>query len=1347
MSQRVICIPSKQKPATLTAPLCGHGLQYNQASVRCIQARNLSIRRMPLLALLLCCFSFTAFAASSTTAIRRNAHVVVDAGGSQSSSPFNVALTNVAAGDLIVCEATIESGPQITSISDTSNGVYTQAVAMHTNTTLKQQSGIFFVPNATAGSHTISMAWTGGPQPWVAMACQSWTGVAITAPLDVNMTQQQDGASKTNASSGSVKTPAVAGELVIGNMISGAQIPTAGASYALTDVAASTYMWPEFLVESAATATNAPYINGTDNWTSQMAAFKPLVVAVAAPVISSATSASGTAGNSFSYQITATNTPTSYGASGLPAGLTLNSTTGLISGTPTAAGTSTVALSATNSGGTGTANLSLSIAAPAPVLSSFACTIASITGAGTDACTITLSSAALSGGFTASLSSNNSAVTVPASVSVPAGATSASFSASIASVSTAQSVTLSAAAGTVAKNFALQLNAAVPTLNVSTTSAVFGNIAVNSSSSQSITVSSTGTAAVTVNSATLTGTGFSVSGATFPLTLNPNQSATLTVTFNPISAGAVSGSLTIASNSSTNGTSIIALSGAGTPVLTGLSCSNASLTGTGTDACTVSLNTAAASGGFVVNLTSSGSAVSVPASVTVPTGATNAGFSATVNSVNAALAITLSANAGGVYANFPLQLNVATPTLTVDSSSINFGSVAVNASATQLLTLSSTGAAALTVNSATVSGAGFSVSGGTFPLTLNPGQAATLTIQFNPAAAGAASGSLTIASNSSTNGTSVIALSGTGAPVLTGLSCSRSSVTGAGTDTCTVSLNAAPASGGFAVNLASTSSAVTVPASVTVAAGASSASFTATVASVTIAQAVTLSASAGTTSQTFALQLNPVTASITRNAHVVVDAGGVLSSSPFNVTLSNVAAGDLIVCETTIEAGPQVSSVSDTSNGTYTQAIAMHTNTALQQQTGIFFVPNAVAGNHTISMTWTGGPQPWVAMACQSWTGAALTAPLDASMTQQLDGSSAINATSGTAKTPAAAGELVIGAMISGAQIQAAGQNYSLTDLASSTYMWPEYSVESATTATNTPYVNSADNWTNQMVAFRPLGSAVPAPVITSSTAASGTVGSSFSYQITATNTPSSYGVTGLPAGLSLNSASGLISGTVTAAGTSTITLSATNTGGSGTANLTLVITASTSTLSINATSIPFGTVNLNSPATQSVTLSSTGSAPVTISSAMVSGTGFSLSGASFPLTLNPNQTTALNVQFNPTTAGAASGQLIISSNSSVSPMATIGLSGTGTSTESYSVSVTWNAPSSASDPIAAYNIYRSPDGGSTYQLVGSVNSTQLAYMDSSNFQTGATYNYIVESVDASGNESVPSNVATIAIP
>jgi len=86
-----------------------------------------------------------------------------------------------------------------------------------------------------------------------------------------------------------------------------------------------------------------------------------IIVAPPPPAITSAPSVAGTMGSVFSYQIAASNGPTSYGATNLPVGLSINSGTGLITGTPTATGTSTSTLSAMNSGGTGNATLTIVI--------------------------------------------------------------------------------------------------------------------------------------------------------------------------------------------------------------------------------------------------------------------------------------------------------------------------------------------------------------------------------------------------------------------------------------------------------------------------------------------------------------------------------------------------------------------------------------------------------------------------------------------------------------------------------------------------------------------------------------------------------------------------------------------------------------------------------------------------------------------------------------------------------------------------------------------------------------------------------------------------------------------------
>lgn len=137
-----------------------------------------------------------------------------------------------------------------------------------------------------------------------------------------------------------------------------------------------------------------------------------------------------------------------------------------------------------------------------------------------------------------------------------------------------------------------------------------------------------------------------------------------------------------------------------------------------------------------------------------------------------------------------------------------------------------------------------------------------------------------------------------------------------------------------------------------------------------------------------------------------------------------------------------------------------------------------------------------------------------------------------------------------------------------------------------------------------------------------------------------------------------------TSAGHATGTLSIdSNAFGLATSSVKLTGTCveTTPQLSLNTETLAFGSIDDGSSELMSLVLTSSGTAPLTVSSLSVSGSGFSIPSNPVPITLPVGQSLTLQVQFAPQTAIAATGVLTIGSDSGGGTSSTVTLSGSGT--------------------------------------------------------------------------------------
>jgi len=306
---------------------------------------------------------------------------------------------------------------------------------------------------------------------------------------------------------------------------------------------------------------------------------------------------------------------------------------------------------------------------------------------------------------------------------------------------------------------------------VQPSSVSFGKVQVGNNQSQPMKMTNSGGASVTVTKATVTGTGFSVTGLSLPFDLPAGQSQPFTITFAPQSAAASSGNLAIINN------------GATSPV-------DVPLSGNGQTDGALSANPSSLDFGSVQvggnqqlseTLTNSGgSSITVTQANVTGTGFSISGLNLPLNLAagqNQSFTVTFAPQSAGSSSgnialtssganptvNVPLSGNGLTPgALTPSPSSVSFGSVQVGNKQSVYETLTnSSGSSSVTISQASITGTGFSMSGLTPPVVLTPGQHYTFSVTFAPPSAGNDSGSISVTSDAS-DPDLTIPLTGTG---------------------------------------------------------------------------------------------------------------------------------------------------------------------------------------------------------------------------------------------------------------------------------------------------------------------------------------------------------------------------------------------------------------------------------------------------------------------------------------------------------------------------------------------------------------------------------------------------------
>lgn len=936
-------------------------------------------------------------------------------------------------------------------------------------------------------------------------------------------------------------------------------------------------------------------------------------------------------------------------------------------------------------------------------------------------------------------------------------------------------------------------------LSVSAPSLDFGTVVVGNSGHLSETVTNRGSRAITVQQATVTNPEFTIVAPRFPRTISAGESMRVAIRFTPHSAGPLSAVISIGSarHSTTvtlTGTAVLPGKVAATPsnlrfgrVLKGKTQTrNETFTNTGSTNITVSQasvsNNAFQLSGPSLPLLLAPTQTAVFTVSFTPQGVGLVGGSLSVSSSVSLVPSNRSAITSRVRRHGNSESNTTIPLegmgvgqgqLAVSPASLSFGTAQLGNSMTKPVTLTNAGTSPLQISQATVSGTGFRLNGLNLPASLQVGQSTTFNVVFSPSAAGNQNGSLTIVSDGSSPVT-LVSLSGNAptAPngtlnsnlaslnfssVLVGSTKSQSGIlTNAGNATVTIS-QASVNGNGFS------SSGLVLPLKLN--AGQSTA--------FTVVYAPTAAGNSNGTLTIVSDASNTNLAISLAGTATKPTAPGVLVSSLSALNFGSIEVG---------KSKSQSESLTNTGDIALTVSQA-HLTGAGFSMSGLL-LPAKLDPGQSASFTVTYSPtsagdnsgainltsdasNPTLAV---SLSGTATAVPSPAILAQSLArlvfGSIQVDTTKSEIETLTNTGGspvTITQANVSGAGFHVVGLSLPLKlNAAQSAHFTVNFSPTSAGVSNGSLVLVSDASNPSLAASLSGTGYDAPDPGVLTATASNlsfGSVqtGNSKSQPETLKNTGGStvtlsranltgvgFSLDGIYLPLQLNagesftfnvvfapSVAASASGSLTLVSDASNTISPISLSGSG---------AAAGQLSVSPAGLNFGSVIVGASKSLTTTLSALNSS-VTISSGNVGDPEFSLSGASFPLTLSSGQSATLTITFKPQSSGSASSNLSFETNTANATLSQT-LAGSGVAAPQHSVDLSWNPSNSA----AGYLVYRGMKTGGPYAKLTPSAISSTFFTDSA-VLSGATYFYVTTSVDSTGLESDDSNEVKASIP